>query len=76
MALYFTRCSSFALFTILISATGHVKALVQELVQMRTNRHGSKALVFSQFVNFLDLVRWRLHSDPCLQGEADWVVVV
>ena len=44
-----------------------VEALVQELVQMRQHRPGSKALVFSQFVNMLDLVRWRLHSDPCLQ---------
>ena len=33
---------------------------------MRRERPGSKALVFSQFVNMLDLVRWRLHSDPCL----------
>jgi DNA repair protein RAD16 len=45
-----------------------IEALVQELVQMRQHRPGSKALVFSQFVNMLDLVRWRLHSDPCLQG--------
>ena len=44
-----------------------VEALVQELVQMRQERPGNKALVFSQFVNMLDLVRWRLHSDPCLQ---------
>lgn len=44
-----------------------VEALVQELVQMRQQRPGSKALVFSQFVNMLDLIRWRLHSDPCLQ---------
>jgi DNA repair protein RAD16 len=44
-----------------------IEALVQELVQMRKGREGSKALVFSQFVNMLDLVRWRLHSDPCLQ---------
>lgn len=44
-----------------------VEALVQELVQMRQERPGSKALVFSQFVNMLDLIRWRLHSDPCLQ---------
>ena len=44
-----------------------IDALVQELVQMRQQRPGSKALVFSQFVNMLDLIRWRLHSDPCLQ---------
>jgi DNA repair protein RAD16 len=44
-----------------------VETLVHELVQMRQERIGSKALVFSQFVNMLDLVRWRLHSDPCLQ---------
>lgn len=43
-----------------------IEALVQELVQMRQERPGNKALVFSQFVNMLDLVRWRLHSDPCL----------
>jgi len=33
---------------------------------MRKKRPGSKALVFSQFVNMLDLIRWRLHADPCL----------
>ena len=43
-----------------------IEALVQELVEMRQQRPGSKALVFSQFVNMLDLVRWRLYSDPCL----------
>ncbi|CAB9496901.1 regulator of chromatin subfamily A member 3-like 1 [Seminavis robusta] len=43
-----------------------IEALVQELVQMRKARPGSKALVFSQFVNMLDLIRWRLHTDPCL----------
>jgi DNA repair protein RAD16 len=39
-----------------------IEALVQELVEMRRTRQGSKAIVFSQFVNMLDLVRWRLHS--------------
>lgn len=43
-----------------------IEVLVQELIEMRSQRPGSKALVFSQFVNMLDLVRWRLHSDPCL----------
>lgn len=43
-----------------------IEALVQELVEMRRKFPGNKALVFSQFVNMLDLVRWRLHSDPCL----------
>lgn len=43
-----------------------IEVLVQELIEMRKKRPGSKALVFSQFVNMLDLVRWRLHSDPCL----------
>jgi DNA repair protein RAD16 len=43
-----------------------IEALVQELIEMRQKRPGSKALVFSQFVNMLDLIRWRLHSDPCL----------
>eukprot|EP00934_Nitzschia_sp_Nitz4_P000843 Nitzschia sp. Nitz4//scaffold123_size70294//47538//51404//NITZ4_005932-RA/size70294-snap-gene-0.118-mRNA-1//1//CDS//3329534497//843//frame0 len=44
-----------------------IEALIQELIAMRSKRVGSKALVFSQFVNMLDLVRWRLHSDPYLQ---------
>mmetsp|Transcript_48689 Transcript_48689/g.58937 ORF Transcript_48689/g.58937 Transcript_48689/m.58937 type:complete len:553 (+) Transcript_48689:458-2116(+) len=43
-----------------------IEALIQDLVQMRTTSPGSKAIVFSQFVNMLDLIRWRLHSDPCL----------
>mmetsp|Transcript_11076 Transcript_11076/g.20709 ORF Transcript_11076/g.20709 Transcript_11076/m.20709 type:complete len:166 (-) Transcript_11076:446-943(-) len=33
---------------------------------MRKQSPGSKAIVFSQFVNMLDLIRWRLHSDPFL----------
>jgi DNA repair protein RAD16 len=43
-----------------------IEALVEELVAMRQASPGSKAIVFSQFVNMLDLIRWRLHSDPCL----------
>ena len=43
-----------------------IEVLIQELTEMRQKRPGSKALVFSQFVNMLDLVRWRLHSDPLL----------
>ncbi len=31
---------------------------------MRKESPGSKAIVFSQFVNMLDLIRWRIHSDP------------
>mmetsp|Transcript_20518 Transcript_20518/g.25929 ORF Transcript_20518/g.25929 Transcript_20518/m.25929 type:complete len:171 (-) Transcript_20518:296-808(-) len=37
-----------------------------ELTSMRKSSPGSKAIVFSQFVNMLDLIRWRLHSDPYL----------
>jgi DNA repair protein RAD16 len=44
-----------------------IEALVEELVRMRDTSPGSKAIVFSQFVNMLDLIRWRLHSDPCLR---------
>ena len=43
-----------------------IEALTEELIQMRNSSPGSKAIVFSQFVNMLDLIRWRLHSDPCL----------
>jgi DNA repair protein RAD16 len=43
-----------------------IEVLIQELIEMRKRRPGAKALVFSQFVNMLDLVRWRLHSDPLL----------
>jgi hypothetical protein len=43
-----------------------IEALTEELVMMRRTSPGSKAIVFSQFVNMLDLIRWRLHSDPCL----------
>ena len=44
-----------------------IEALTEELVKMRKTSPGSKAIVFSQFVNMLDLIRWRLHSDPCLK---------
>jgi len=43
-----------------------IEALTEELVNMRQSSPGSKAIVFSQFVSMLDLIRWRLHSDPCL----------
>lgn len=43
-----------------------IEALTQELINMRKQSPGSKAIVFSQFVNMLDLIRWRLHSDPFL----------
>lgn len=39
---------------------------IKELVNMRKTSPGSKAIVFSQFVSMIDLIRWRLHSDPCL----------
>jgi DNA repair protein RAD16 len=48
------------------SVATKIEVLVEELISMRKQRPGSKALVFSQFVNMLDLIRWRLHSDPCL----------
>ena len=48
------------------ATSSKIEALVQELCQMRQMSPGSKAIVFSQFVNMLDLIRWRLHSDPCL----------
>jgi len=49
------------------ATSSKIEALVEELVQMRETSPGSKAIVFSQFVNMLDLIRWRLHSDPCLK---------
>mmetsp|Transcript_2501 Transcript_2501/g.5056 ORF Transcript_2501/g.5056 Transcript_2501/m.5056 type:complete len:622 (-) Transcript_2501:142-2007(-) len=49
------------------STSTKLEALVQELYEMRRHRSGSKALVFSQFTSMLDLCRWRLDSDPCLQ---------
>ena len=49
------------------ATSSKIEALTQELVQMRRLSPGSKAIVFSQFVNMLDLIRWRLHSDPYLE---------
>eukprot|EP01102_Stenamoeba_stenopodia_P018745 TRINITY_DN6935_c0_g2_i1.p1 TRINITY_DN6935_c0_g2~~TRINITY_DN6935_c0_g2_i1.p1 ORF type:complete len:393 (+),score=78.42 TRINITY_DN6935_c0_g2_i1:78-1181(+) len=37
-----------------------IEALMEELTQMRKKDGYAKALVFSQFVNFLDLIEWRL----------------
>jgi DNA repair protein RAD16 len=48
------------------ATSSKIEALTEELVNMRQSSPGSKAIVFSQFVNMLDLIRWRLHSDPCL----------
>merc|ERR1712127_888499 len=48
------------------ATSSKIEALTEELVRMRQTSPGSKAIVFSQFVNMIDLIRWRLHSDPCL----------
>ena len=48
------------------TTSSKIEALVKELTEMRQFRPGSKALVFSQFVNMLDLIRWRIHTDPML----------
>lgn len=49
------------------ATSSKIEALTRELVHMRQTSPGSKAIVFSQFVNMLDLIRWRLHSDPYLE---------
>jgi len=49
------------------ATSSKIEALTRELVLMRQLSPGSKAIVFSQFVNMLDLIRWRLHSDPYLE---------
>lgn len=49
------------------TTSSKIEVLIQELVDMRKRRPGSKAIVFSQFVNMLDLIRWRIHTDPYLQ---------
>jgi DNA repair protein RAD16 len=38
-----------------------IEALVEELHKLRSQNHTIKSIVFSQFVNFLDLINWRLH---------------
>ena len=48
------------------ATSSKIEALCEELVNMRKTSPGSKAIVFSQFVSMIDLIRWRLHSDPCL----------
>lgn len=49
------------------ATSSKIEALTQELDQMRQKSPGSKAIVFSQFVNMLDLIRWRLHLDPYIE---------
>lgn len=49
------------------ATSSKIEALTRDLVMMRQTSPGSKAIVFSQFVNMLDLIRWRLHSDPYLE---------
>ena len=50
------------------ATSSKIEVLVRELMKMRSESPGSKAIVFSQFVNFLDLVRFRIITDPYLQG--------
>lgn len=42
-------------------SSSKVEALVEELTRTRAKDPNAKSLVFSQFVNFLDLIEWRLH---------------
>ena len=50
------------------ATSSKIEALVEQLVIMRRSSSASKAIVFSQFVNMLDLVRWRLAADPVSEG--------
>jgi DNA repair protein RAD16 len=38
-----------------------IEALVEELAALRRRDATIKSIVFSQFVNFLDLIQWRLN---------------
>jgi len=49
------------------ATSSKIEVLTRSLLEMRRESVGSKAIVFSQFVNFLDLVRWRLHTDPFMR---------
>eukprot|EP00927_Polykrikos_kofoidii_P064952 TRINITY_DN60756_c0_g1_i1.p1 TRINITY_DN60756_c0_g1~~TRINITY_DN60756_c0_g1_i1.p1 ORF type:complete len:1235 (+),score=198.80 TRINITY_DN60756_c0_g1_i1:101-3805(+) len=40
-----------------------IEALLQEIQRMMAANAGSKAIVFSQFVRFLELIEWRLKRD-------------
>lgn len=42
-------------------SSSKIEALVEELTQLRSEDKTIKSLVFSQFVNFLDLIAFRLH---------------
>lgn len=39
-----------------------IEALVEELEALRNQDSTTKSIVFSQFVNFLDLIAWRLQK--------------
>lgn len=41
-------------------SSSKIEALVEELSNLRREDRTTKSLVFSQFVNFLDLIAWRL----------------
>jgi DNA repair protein RAD16 len=41
-------------------SSSKIEALVEELTNLRSRDATVKSIVFSQFVNFLDLVHWRL----------------
>merc|ERR1719272_2418987 len=46
-----------------------IEALLQEIKKMMAANSGSKALVFSQFVNFLELIEWRLKREGVSCGK-------
>ena len=43
-------------------SSSKIEALVEELEGLRRKDSTTKSIVFSQFVNFLDLIAWRLQK--------------
>eukprot|EP01119_Soliformovum_irregulare_P011493 TRINITY_DN2886_c0_g1_i1.p1 TRINITY_DN2886_c0_g1~~TRINITY_DN2886_c0_g1_i1.p1 ORF type:complete len:912 (+),score=346.42 TRINITY_DN2886_c0_g1_i1:24-2759(+) len=43
-------------------SSSKIEAMMEELTKIREANPGAKVLIFSQFVNFLDLVEWRLKT--------------
>lgn len=48
---------------------------MEELTKIKQNNLTAKSLIFSQFVNFLDLIEWRLKlaGFGCVRGFNDFV---
>lgn len=57
-------------------SSSKIEALVEELSNLRHEDRTTKSIVFSQFVNFLDLIAWRLQRAGFVVSSVLWMATL